>query len=278
MNKHALLLAIASILFFACSKTNENPQSPTVIPKKIDRIFISPEYLLQSKSSEVYIGIRYFKDYSDKDNITVTLNGQSGTQLSETSDQNEGNNLLFRFNATNQTGDFKVKCIVKNDQNSLEKELTLRIVNDFSIKTVWNGLDKSYSSSFASYADRLKTTGYTLRAITNSSTQVQFGSYFDNLGNLNQYISKFFIPALPGKYTLIYNDLGLEQIKILNGEPSVDQSFVITKFYADLTANYGNYLSQTTTANGKVTIFKNENYVLTVTETPASVSTIITKS
>jgi hypothetical protein len=275
MKRNTLLFIVLSILLIACSKTGENPVAN---PKKIDRIFISPEYLLQSKSSDVYIGIRYFKDYNDKDNITLTLNGQSGSQLSEESNINEGNNLLFKFAGVNQSGDFKVKCVIKNDQNSLEKELTLRIVNDFTINTVWNNLDKSYASSFSSYADRLRTTGYSLRLITNSGTQVPFGSYFENQGNLNQYVSRSFIPALPGIYTLVYNDLGLQQIKIINGYPIVDQTFSPAKFYADLTTLYGNLVSQTNTADGKITLFKNGVYSLTVTETPALVSTIITKS
>jgi hypothetical protein len=275
MIKNTLLLIVLSILFFACSKTGDNSQAT---PKRIERIIISPEYLLQPKSSEVYIGVRYFKDYSDKDNITLTLNGQSGTQLSETSEQLLGTNLLFKFNSANQTGDFKIRCVVKNDQNTLEQEQTLRIVNDFSINTVWNSLDKNYSSSFSSIADRLKTTGYTLRPIANSSTNVQFGAYYENYAYLNLYVSKSFIPALYGVYTLIYNDLGLQQIKIANGSPDIDQNFSATKFYADVTATYGNFISQNNTGNGKVTVFKSGTYTLTVTETPALVSTVITKS
>lgn len=272
--KKTLIIALSSLLFAACSKTGE---TPIVTPKKIDRIFISSEYLLQSKSSDVYVGIRYFKDYGDKDNVTLTLNGQTGSKLSEISDLSEGNNLVFKFNPTNQTGDFKVKCVVKNDQNALEKELTLRFAEDFSINSVWTSLDKNYASSFISYADISRTTGYTLRPLVSTDTQVPFGSYFENLGNLNQYVSKSFIPALRGKYTLIYNGSVLQQISILNGEPIIDQNFVVTKFYADLTTTYGNPISQNNTPNGKITVFKSGAYNLTVTETPNLVSTIITK-
>jgi len=275
MKKYTLLLALISILFYSCAKKGENSQST---PKKIERIIISPEYLLQSKSSEVYIGVRYFKDYSDKDNITLSLNGQTGTQLSEVTAQLEGTSLLFKFNAVNQTGDFKIRCVVKNDQNSLDQEQTLRLVNDFSINSVWNSLDKNYSSSFSSYADRLKTTGYILRPISSTSTNVQFGAYFENYAYSNLYVSKSFIAGLAGIYTLVYNDLGLQQIKINNGSPDVDQNFSTAKFYADVTANYGNYVSLSNTGSGKVTVFKNGIYTLTVTETPALVSTIITKS
>ncbi|GGE63529.1 hypothetical protein EV200_105383 [Pedobacter psychrotolerans] len=276
MKNYAAQITAICILFFSCSKTEDAPR--TVIAKKIDRILISPEYLLQSKSSDVYLGIRYFKDYTDKDNITLTLNGQTGLQLSETSSQIEGNNLLFKFGATNQNGDYKVRCTIKNDQNSLEKDLILRFVNDYSINTVWTNLDKNYTSAFASYADRLKTSGYALRTLTNNSPQVQFGSYFENLGNLNIYVGKYFIPALPGTYSLTYNTLGLQEIRILNADPLADQSFVIAKFYTDLSNNYGNYISRTSIANGKITIYKSGDYTLSVTETPSLVSTIITKS
>lgn len=275
MKKFVLLLCVVvSLLLNSCSKEKESP----AVAKTIERIILSPEYLLVLKTTDFYVGVRYFKNYTDKDEVTLTVNNTKAVITSETIGTIEGTNLLFRVPGITQAGDYKIKCTVKNNQNSLEKELTIRVVDNFSINTVWNSLDKVYASSFNSCADRLKgTSGYTLRALSNTDAQVQFGVYVNNLGNLNQYVEKSFIPALQGAYTLTYNAIGLQQIKILNGEPIIDPSFVVAKFYADLTTTYGSIISQTTNSSGRVTVYQSGNYLLTVTETSALVSTVITK-
>ncbi|WP_316802074.1 hypothetical protein [Pedobacter nototheniae] len=278
MKKYVLLLTTLCVLFFACSKTNKNDPAAIDPSKKIDRILISPEYLLQLKSIDLYIGIRYFKDYTDKDEVTVTLNNTKGVVTSETVGTVDGTNLLFRIPGITQAGDYKVKCVVKNNQNSLEKELTLRVVNDFSLNTVWNSLDKNYASSFSSYADRLKQTStYLLRSITNTDTQIQFGSYIENFDNTNLNVGKSFIAALPGKYSLTYNNQNLQEIKIINGEPNQNANFIVSKFYTDLTTAYGNYTSQTNNGSGKITLYKSGSYTITVTESASLISTVITK-
>lgn len=265
---------LLSIIVASCGKKTETP----VVQKKIDRIILSPEYLLLLKNTDFYVGARYFKDYTDKDEVSLVVNNTRGVITSETNAAFEGTNLLFRVPGITQAGDYKVKLTVKNDQRSLEKELTLRIVANFDINTVWVSLDKTYSSAFSSYADRFKgSNNYTLRNLTNTDTQVQFGSYVTNLNNLNQYVDKFFITALQGVYTLTYSGSVLQQIKIINGVLNVDPNFVSAKFYEGLTTTYGAFTSQTNTANGKVTVYKSGNYLITVTETATLVSSVITK-
>lgn len=268
-----LLCVVTSLLLNSCSKEKETP----VAAKTIERIILSPEYLLELKTTDFYVGVRYFKNYTDKDEVTLTVNNTKAVITSETVGPLEGTNLLFRVPGITQAGDYKIKCTVKNDQNLLEKELTIRVVDNFSVNTVWNSLDKTYASSFTSYADRFKVTStYALRTIANTDTQVQFGSYF-TLSPTSQQVEKFFIASLPGSYTLTYNTAGLQQIKVINGEPNADPSFVVAKFYADLTTSYGSFISQTNNSSGKVTVYQNGNYLLTVTETGALVSTVITK-
>jgi hypothetical protein len=277
MKKNTLLLALVSILLISCSKKTETSTDST--PKKIERIMISPEYLLPIKSKDIFIGIRYFKDYTDKDLVTVTLNNQSGVIVSEEVGTIDGTNLLFKLPAIVQPGDYKIKCSVKNDQNSLETEQVFRIVNDYSINTVWNNLDKNYGLSFTSYINRLKTTGFSLIPIGSSSaTAVKFGLYYSNVTYLKNYVDKYFISGLDGSYTLKFNLNELQEIEILNGQPIDDQNFNVPNFYKGLTEIYGNFFSQSNTAKGKITVFKNGTYAITVTETPALVSTIITKS
>ncbi|MEH3115089.1 hypothetical protein [Pedobacter terrae] len=277
MKKNTLLLALSVILLVSCSKKTETSTDST--PKKIERILIAPEYLLPLKSTDIYIGIRYFKDYTAKDEVTLTLNNQSGTVVSEQVAILVGTNLLFKLPAINQPGEYKINCTVKNNQNFLAAEQTLRIVNDFNINSVWNSLDKTYSASFTAYANRFKTTGFTLVPIgTSSPTQVRFGSYFTNIAFLADYVDKSFIPGLLGAYTLKFNGNQLQEIEILNGEPINDQNFNVTDFYKGLTDVYGNSISQANTSSGKVTIFKSGVYTLTITETPALIKTSITKS
>lgn len=276
MKKNTLLLVLSIILLVSCSKKTETPTDST--PKKIERILIAPEYFLPLKSTDIYIGIRYFKDYTDKDEVSLTLNNQSGAIVSEQVATLEGTNLLFKLPAINQPGEYKLSCTVKNNQNFLVAEQTLRIVNDFNINSVWNSLDKTYSASFTAYANRFKTTGFTLVPVGSSSpTQVRFGSYFANVTFLASYVNKSFIPGLMGAYTLKFNGNQLQEIEILNGEPINDQNFNVTNFYKGLTDIYGNFSSQSNSSSGKITVFKSGVYTLTVTETPALVSTIITK-
>jgi hypothetical protein len=276
--KNYIKLILAALLFVSCGDKDNSLITP-VKKKNLERIIIAPEYMLQLKSKEIYIGLRYFKDYNDKDDISITFNGQSGIQLSEASSAIEGNNLFFKFPALAQTGDFKIKCTVKNDQNSITKELTLRLVDNFDISTVWSSLDKAYATSFVGYADRLKTTNeYTLRTLYNTGTTISFGVYADNLGNLNQYVTKPFLPALPGAYNLFYEGIDLKEIRIHSGDPTSDQNFSPPKFYADMAAVYGSPISENNTSSGKITVYNSGNYILTVTETPTLISTSIIKA
>jgi|GEM_PF-2042406 len=278
MKTHSILLILLSILFFSCKKnTPENPILP-IIPKTINRIIIAPELFLQPKNTEIYIGLRYFKDYKDQDAVTATLNGQAGTQVSSTSNEIEGYNILFKFPAINQSGDFKFSCTVKNDQNSLSKDLTLRVVNDLSLNTIWNSLDKGYVSSFTAYVDRLKSTGFTLRTITYADQLSPFGLYFDNGGIQNIYVNKSLANNLQGSYFLTFNGNVLQEIKILHGEPIVDATFNKAKLYTDITNVYGNVVSQTTANNGmKATKYVNGNYSITVYENTSVIYSLITK-
>ena len=124
MKKFILLLFVAtSLLLNSCSKEKETP----VAAKKIERIILSPEYLLLQKTTDFYVGVRYFKNYTDKDEVTLTVNNTKAVVTSETVETLEGTNLLFRVPGITQTGDYKIKCTVKNDQNSFGSLETMGI-------------------------------------------------------------------------------------------------------------------------------------------------------
>lgn len=278
-------LCLSLFLLTSCGKEETNPIETKEKEKNILEVRAAAEYLLGLKSTEGYIGVEYYKDYKDKDIITVTINGQEASFISEVIENYQLSTVyftskaLFKLPKITEIGDFKISVSIKNNQNTVKGEGTIRVVNDFSLNTVWNSLDRTYISTRYFYMDRLKNGEFTLQQVAfTSSNEFFLGFYLKNFGDFNTYESKLFIPGLDGKYTAIYNGNNIQQIKTINGDKNVDQNFSVTNFYADLTSIYGVGTTLPQTNNNKVTVFKSGDFTLTVTETASLVSTVITKN
>ena len=88
-----LLCVVVGLLLNSCSKEKESP----AVAKTIERIILSPEYLLQLKTTDFYVGVRYFKNYKDKDEVTLTVNNTKAVITSETVGTIEGTNYYFEY-------------------------------------------------------------------------------------------------------------------------------------------------------------------------------------
>lgn len=279
-----LTLAFLLIFFLvSCGKEETTPIEIEEKEKNILELRAASEYPLALTSADNYIGVEYFKDYNEKDIITVSIDNSQAFLISEVTERHQSSNLnftsraLFKLPKITETGDFKINVSIKNNQKTVNGEGTLRIVNDYSLSTIWNNLDRAYISTRYFYMDRLKNADFALQQLAFTSANEFFlGFYTKNFGNFNTHESKLFIPGLPGRYTITDNGNNIQQIKTINGDKLVDQNFDVTQFYADLTSIYGAGVVQPQINNNKVTIFKSGVFQLTVTEAPREVSTIIT--
>lgn len=277
-------LALGFLFIFllaGCEK--EKNTTPTEKEKHILEVRAAAEYPLGLKATDLYIGVEYYKDYTEKDVVTVSINNGQATLISEVTENDQlstqfASKSLFKLPQINQTGDVKINISIKNNQNTISGEGTIRVVNDYSLSTVWNSLDRTYLNTRYFYANRLKNNSFILQQVGFSNTNDFFlGFYSKNFGNFNTYEDRTFIPGLSGRYTLSFNGNTLNHITTNNGDKIIDQNFNVDSFYATLTAIYGAGIIQPQTNNNKVTIFKSAGFQLVVTETPREVSTVITQ-
>jgi hypothetical protein len=142
MKNRICLFIIIFLLLSACgSKKDTLAPAPT---KNITRAIIGPELPFQQKTSVFYVGIRYFKDYSANDQVTLSFNGQNGTAQNTYKSDIEGTSILFLFQPTGQAVNGKLKLSIKDGQTTFEKEQNFRVTEDLNLKTVWSALDKTY--------------------------------------------------------------------------------------------------------------------------------------
>ena len=278
--KKLILVTLAVLSLLSCGKDND----PVVVKEKEKNILelrAASEYPIILKATESYVGVEYYKDYSEKDILTVTINNLETSLVSEVTENYQQSTTyftstsLFRMPKIPETGDFKIRVSIKNSQKNITAEGIIRIVSDYSLSTVWSKLDRNYINSLFFSIDRTPRGHFSMSSIQYRDNEVKLGSFLTTLGNKDFYMNKPFIPSLPGLYTLVYSGNSLQQVKIINGDKLIEHNFIVADFYANLTAIYGAGAVQPQTNNNKVTIFKSGAFQLTVTETYREVSTII---
>ena len=269
--KSLIRLFIITLVFSACKGTKDTPTPAT--PKNITRVFIGPELPVQQKTSTFYVGVRYFKDYSDDDQVTLSFNGQNGAVQNTYKTEIEGTNILFMFQPTSQAVSGKFKLSIKNDQKYFEKEQNFRVAEDLNLKTVWNTLDKTYLSDFDRQIDWLKTGGFTL----NMFSPTVLGTYLDNTLVLADRYGKTLIPGLQGKYELSYKGNVISEIKVTHGEPQANAAFSSQKIYTAIATVYGNPISRVQQNGFEVTTYGTSEFSLTTYLNPTVMYTIVHK-
>ncbi|MDT3401304.1 hypothetical protein [Mucilaginibacter terrae] len=274
--KNLVTLLVVILFLSACGdkKSAPEPEAPVnTTPKNITQAFIGPELPVQQRSSAFYVGVRYFKDYSSEDQVTLTFNGQNGVLQNTYKTEQEGTNLLYLFQPAGQAVTGKLKLSIKNEQKTFEKEQDCRITDDLTLKTVWNALSKTYLSGFDRHIERLKTGTFAL----NSQSTTVLGIFLDNASVPGDRFGRTLIPALQGRYELTYAGDALSEIKIIHGEPLLNQAFSSQKTYTDLGTVYGNFTSRTQQNGYEVTTYNTSEFILTTYLNPTIMYTIIRK-
>ncbi|TQM52198.1 hypothetical protein BDE36_4001 [Arcticibacter tournemirensis] len=267
-------LLIAYILItVSCGKT-ENP-----VPKKnIERILIAPEMIIQRKGVAFDVAVRYFKDYTDHDKVSLTLNGQTGALQSETSAELEGTTMVFRFQPVGQAGDFPLKVVIDNGQEVVEQQLALRFVNDFTLAGVWNSLQKDYLSTILFRVDRSNEGHVQVNTFRYAEPYTGFGLYFLTSRPALMVQQKPFINGLSGNYVLEFANGVLQNIKISHGEKIVDTDYNPATTRAEIASVDGvTLISEETVGNDKITTYRIQDFKLSLHETPQEVYTIVTR-
>ena len=90
MKKHIPFILLI-LLLISCGKS-ENLQKD----KTIERALMCFEKPVISKSDSIYIGVRYFKNYTETDNISLTINGIAGKAIGPRISEIEGLNYLSK--------------------------------------------------------------------------------------------------------------------------------------------------------------------------------------
>ncbi len=269
-----VLVIVLTILVITSCKKN----SITEPAKVIDRVNIAPEYFVQKKNTGYYVGVQIFKNYTDADQVTLSFNGIEGKQINSSTDELSGNRILFFMPAVNNPVEGNLKLTIKNNQNTYNHEVPLRIVNDFSLNSVWNNLTKAYVLNFKGVSIIRLTTG-----------DFRFSTYTGNINALNTFFigyfiddptivaniignetAKTFIDGLKGSYFTTYAGDVLTKLKIYQGGPS-DNFYSPQKIYNDLAVAFGNPISQSTVGSEKITTYINSNFNIVTHETPNSV-------
>ncbi len=234
--------------------------------------------IIQRKGVPFDVAVRYYKDYTDRDKVSLTLNGQPGALQSETSAEIEGTTMVFRFPPVTQAGDFPLKVVIDNGQQVVEQQLALRFVNDFTLASVWNSLQKDYLSTILFRADRSKEGHVQISVFRYGEPYTVFGLYFLTSRPSLMIQQKPFINGLSGHYALEFANGVLQNIKVTHGEKNVDVSYDPAVTRAEIASVDGvTLISEEIVGSDKITTFRNQDFNLSLHETPQLVYTIVTR-
>lgn len=241
MKSHLLHLAIICLLSLACKKENNELS----VEKKIDNTFLCTEKPLISQSDKVFVGLRYFKNYAEKDKVTLTLNGVSALEKGFRVDQLEGTNYYFEFPPQMNNGEVELILTIQNDQNTYTQKKKVRIIENYNLETVWDNLDNAYllaSFPFMYYHDiNFGIFGnIVINGKPSQDKTITIGPYIPDGLIASTPAFKPFIPGLNGRYILTYNDQRiLTQIKVLQGSSDYDPQITYEKLVNDVSQVYG---------------------------------------
>lgn len=271
---HSILLA--AILMAGCSKHQEKPD------ESIKRIYLYPQIPLIRKNQPFMVTLLYENDYQDKDNITVSFNGQNGTLTGIDTIDSKNIDYLYTFTGVNQSGDGKLKASIKKGKTLIEKEVTYRVVDDYSLKTAWDKLNQAYVIQLGGQAMQMIGNRVVLLNFVNPNPTGArlsgLGSYADDGSpqSLGAHTLPF-IDGLQGNYGADYTGDELTELNIDHGSPSLS-NFSSQKVFDGLTAAFGPYKSQTKGDYGSIsTVYETPDFILTTYLSNDIMRTIIKK-
>lgn len=257
--KNFILLFFVVVLISAC----KNEATTITKDKTIDRAFICFEKPFNKKNNEIYIGLRYFKNYTEKDNISLTVDGKAGQELGFRVDELEGTNYIFRFAGLGNNTDVKVSLNIDNGQKVFSQEKMIRIVENYSLETIWNNFeDYNYMVQSLPLMVVLQPNNFSLVTSAGVVNGLSLGFYNEKVIPNQATTLNPFIPSLNGSYLAEYNDLKrLTNITIINGEVNVNPAISYDGVINDLKTTYGQPISITNDNNGfKITKFESGRF------------------
>lgn len=256
--KNLTFVALLFLLFAACGKQeiSKQEEETTTTPLNISRVIFSINSILQKKQTSTHVALRYWKEenISASDDVSLTINGTNITPIKKTSHNAlTGSDALFQIPALNVSGEIKVTYTIKSGNKTYSGEKILRYVNDYSIATVWDKLNKDYVLENPHMLLIDKDGSFQVNGGTVTPEPANLGiSMYGNIRStaISQVLPPL-ISGLNGGYSLRYdNNRSLNAIVITLGNENADQSFDKNKTLEDITAVYGN--SSTNIVGNKV--------------------------
>lgn len=256
--KNLTFVALLFLLFAACGKQeiSKQEEETTTTPLNISRVIFSINSILQKKQTSTHVALRYWKEenISASDDVSLTINGTNITPIKKTSHNAlTSSDALFQIPALNVSGEIKVTYTIKSGNKTYSGEKILRYVNDYSIATVWDKLNKDYVLENPHMLLIDKDGSFQVNGGTVTPEPANLGiSLYGNIRStaISQVLPPL-ISGLNGGYSLRYdNNRSLNAIVITLGNENADQSFDKNKTLEDITAVYGN--SSTNIVGNKV--------------------------
>lgn len=278
--KNLMLYTIISIFLFSCGKDDvKNNDEPKL---NIKRAIFAPDRILQKKQSSFYIGFRYWKEESlgSKDDVSLTINGISAKLIKqEPNEPLTGENVLFEVYPISSSGDAKVIFTIKNSDKVYVEERILRIVDDFSLMTIWDKLDYDYVRKISYFTEVYQNGSFSMPGSESNYADAQvfgIGEYRADYSAFRPMVTKAFIPGINGVYTLVYETKLLKQIVIGIGSKNLYPSFDKNSTFNELESLYG---TPTITYSPHITrTYQSSVFDIAVTDNQGSVNAFIIKA
>ncbi|OAQ38401.1 hypothetical protein A5893_13295 [Pedobacter psychrophilus] len=275
--RNLIIFISISISLLSCSKKEDLNK----IDKVIEPVFFLANKPVISKSDTLILGLRYNKNYNEKDEVYLMANGIKISSTLNSYDSSTGYDYLFKVAPINQVGNLNIKLIIKNNQKSFENESLLRVVENRNLETIWDKLDLNYINSTYPYISVDYNTGYfTVFQYNSSNLNVILGSFLDGKIKITMpYIKNVLIDGIYGRYELKYDDAkNLKEIYVLNGEPQIFQGLTYESILSDVSEFYGPAKTSVYDAtNKRVTTFQTPRFNIVVGEISSQGSPVFTR-
>lgn len=143
MKKFAIIIINFMLLFgMGCGKHEPKLRDP-------EHVRIDGEIVLQRTGESYNMYILYSRDYPVEDEISLTVDGVPGVLAQFKQDRTLFTGR-FELPATAKAGDQLVKLQIKNKKSSVEYTRILRFVDEYTLETLWDNLDKDYFANVRS--------------------------------------------------------------------------------------------------------------------------------
>jgi hypothetical protein len=275
------LLLLSILLISSCSKTlNDNDNQPV---KNIDRVLICIAKPFFSKTDSIYIGLNYFKNYTSKDKVTLTLNGKILSETNFEITELTGTKYLYKSPALNSLNNAKVIVTIDDGKKITTNERFIKFIENYQLETVWDNLDNASITASFPLMTNPKSINFGPSQNTGFGFVYGIGSFIENPAPNSFATFLTLIPAINGFYIVNYDDSKkLQNLTILNGDVDVDPTINYNQLINNMKTVYGQIISSTVdNNNSKITKFLTARLQILVYErkiqgTYRGITTVIT--